>query len=71
MLVLTISDQDADVLEAILAGAYGYLVKDSSIDELIAGINAAAIGQALVSPAMAAKVSRHVARPARAVARPR
>jgi len=60
VLVLTISDQDADVLEAILAGACGYLLKDSSIDDLIAGINAAAIGEALVSPAIAAKVLQHV-----------
>ena len=42
VLVLTISDQDTDVLDAILAGACGYLMKDASIDELIAGIRAAA-----------------------------
>jgi DNA-binding NarL/FixJ family response regulator len=60
VLVLTISDQDEDVLEAILAGACGYLLKDSSIDDLIAGINAAAVGEALVSPAIAAKVLQHV-----------
>ena len=60
VLVLTISDQDADVLEAILAGACGYLLKDSSIDDLIAGINAAAVGESLVSPAIAAKVLQHV-----------
>ena len=60
VLVLTISDQDGDVLEAILAGACGYLLKDSSIDDLIAGINAASVGEALVSPAIAAKVLQHV-----------
>src|SRR4029453_10582830 len=38
VLVLTISDQDSDVLDAILAGACGYLLKDSSIDELMAGV---------------------------------
>ena len=36
VLVLTISDHDADVLDAILAGACGYLMKDASIDELMA-----------------------------------
>ena len=56
VLVLTISDQDADVMDAILAGACGYLLKDSSIDELLAGIAAAAQGESLVSPAIAAKV---------------
>src|SRR6059058_3949716 len=38
IVVLTISDQDSDVLDAILAGACGYLMKDASIDELMAGI---------------------------------
>ena len=56
VLVLTISDQDADVMDAILAGACGYLLKDSSIDELMAGIRAAAAGESLVSPAIASKV---------------
>jgi len=44
VLVLTISDQDSDVMDAILAGACGYLLKDSSITELMNGINAAAVG---------------------------
>jgi DNA-binding NarL/FixJ family response regulator len=56
VLVLTISDQDADVMDAILAGACGYLLKDSSIDKLMAGIRAAAAGESLVSPAIASKV---------------
>ena len=42
VLVLTISDQDADVMDAILAGACGYLLKDAAIQELMAGIRAAA-----------------------------
>ena len=60
VLVLTISDQDGDVIDAILAGACGYLLKDASIDELIAGINAAAVGESLVSPTIAAKVLQRV-----------
>jgi DNA-binding NarL/FixJ family response regulator len=56
VLVLTISDQEDDVLDAILAGACGYLLKDSSVDDLIRGIVAAAIGESLVSPAIAGKV---------------
>jgi DNA-binding NarL/FixJ family response regulator len=56
VLVLTISDQDADVMDAILAGACGYLLKDSSIEELMAGIAAAAAGESLVSPTIASKV---------------
>jgi DNA-binding NarL/FixJ family response regulator len=60
VLVLTISDQDDDVLHAILAGACGYLLKDSSVDDLIRGISAAAVGESLVSPAIAGKVLQQV-----------
>jgi len=56
VLVLTISDQDADVMDAILAGACGYLLKDASIAELLQGIRASAAGESLVSPTIAAKV---------------
>jgi NarL family two-component system response regulator LiaR len=60
VVVLTISDQDADVLNAILAGACGYLMKDASIDELIRGISSASIGEALISPHIASKVLQRV-----------
>ena len=60
VLVLTISDQDADVMDAILAGACGYLLKDASITELLQGIRSAAIGESLVSPVIAAKVLQRV-----------
>src|SRR4029450_4971242 len=56
VVMLTISDQDNDVIDAILAGACGYLLKDSSIHELIAGIRAASLGESLISPTIAAKV---------------
>ena len=56
VLMLTISDQDNDVIDAILAGACGYLLKDSSIHELLAGIRAASMGESLISPTIAAKV---------------
>ena len=60
VLVLTISDQDEDVLHAILAGACGYLLKDSSVDELIRGISAAAVGESIISSAIAGKVLQQV-----------
>jgi len=56
VVVLTISDDDSDVMDAILAGACGYLLKDSSIHDLVRGINAAAVGESLISPQIAAKV---------------
>ena len=60
VLVLTISDHDSDVLDAILAGACGYLMKDASIEELMAGIRAAAIGESLISSHIAGKVLQRV-----------
>jgi DNA-binding NarL/FixJ family response regulator len=60
VVMLTISDQDSDVMDAILAGACGYLLKDSSIQELIAGIESAARGESLISPNIAAKVLQRV-----------
>ena len=53
VLVLTISDQDGDVMDAILAGACGYLLKDSSIQELMRGIE---------SPRSASRSSRRQSR---------
>jgi two-component system, NarL family, response regulator LiaR len=68
VVVLTISDRDGDILEAILAGACGYLLKDSSITDLMRGITAAAVGESLISPQIASKVLREL-RAARPVAR--
>jgi DNA-binding NarL/FixJ family response regulator len=60
VLVLTISDQDSDVMDAILAGACGYLLKDASITDLMQGIRSAAVGESLISPTIAAKVLQRV-----------
>src|SRR3954471_9248642 len=60
VVMLTISDQDNDVMDAILAGACGYLLKDSSIHDLMAGIRAAALGESLISPNIAAKVLQRI-----------
>ena len=56
VVVLTISADDDDVMDAVMAGACGYLLKDSSIQDLITGIRAAAAGESLISPQIAAKV---------------
>lgn len=53
VLVLTISTSDADVTEAVLAGACGYLLKDASATQIVAGVRAAANGESMVSPRMA------------------
>ena len=60
VVMLTISDEDSDVMDAILAGACGYLLKDASIQDLVTGIRAAARGESLISPHIAAKVLQRV-----------
>jgi DNA-binding NarL/FixJ family response regulator len=56
VVVLTISEEDEDVVDAVMAGACGYLLKSSSIEELVAGIRAAAAGESRISPQIASKV---------------
>ncbi|WP_425472953.1 response regulator [Vallicoccus soli] len=56
IIMLTISDEEADLYEAIKAGATGYLLKEISIDEVASAIRAVAGGQSLISPSMASKL---------------
>jgi DNA-binding NarL/FixJ family response regulator len=50
VLVLSVSAQGDDVAEAMAAGAHGYVLKDGPLEEVVAGIRAAAAGQAVISP---------------------
>ena len=56
IIMLTASDEEADLYDAIKNGASGYLLKDSSIDEVSQAIRLVASGQSLISPMMAAKL---------------
>jgi DNA-binding NarL/FixJ family response regulator len=56
VLVLTVSAQESDILDAMLAGACGYLVKGSTPEALCAGIEAAARGESMISAQVAAKL---------------
>jgi DNA-binding NarL/FixJ family response regulator len=56
IIMLTISDDEADLYDAIKAGATGYLLKEISIDEVAAAIRAVHGGQSLISPSMASKL---------------
>jgi len=64
VLVLTTYDSDADILPAIEAGAAGYLLKDSSRQELYDGIRAAAGGETVLAPAVAARLVGKMRAPA-------
>lgn len=56
IIMLTISDEEADLYEAIKAGATGYLLKEISTDEVATAIRAVADGQSQISPSMASKL---------------
>ena len=64
VLVLTTYDSDADILPAIEAGAAGYLLKDSSREDLYDGIRAAARGETVLAPAVAARLVGRMRMPA-------
>jgi DNA-binding NarL/FixJ family response regulator len=66
VLVLTTYDTDSDVLPAIEAGATGYLLKDAPRDELFRAVEAAARGQAVLSPAVATRLLGQMRQPASA-----
>ena len=56
ILMLTVSDEEEDLYEAIKAGATGYLLKEISIEEVADAIRAVTHGQSLISPSMASKL---------------
>jgi two-component system NarL family response regulator len=56
IVMLTISDEEEDLFEAIRAGASGYLLKDIPYDEVADVVRAVHGGQSLINPSMAAKL---------------
>ncbi|MDQ6615807.1 MAG: response regulator transcription factor [Actinomycetota bacterium] len=56
ILMLTVSDEEDDLYQAIKAGANGYLLKEISVEEVADAILAVAEGQSLISPFMASKL---------------
>jgi two-component system NarL family response regulator len=56
ILMLTVSDEEEDLYEAVKAGATGYLLKEISIEEVANAIRAVTTGQSLISPSMASKL---------------
>jgi two-component system NarL family response regulator len=56
IIMLTVSDEDDDLYEAIKAGANSYLLKEVSVEEVPEAIRAVVQGQSLISPSMASKL---------------
>ncbi|WP_228551894.1 response regulator [Mumia zhuanghuii] len=56
IIMLTASDEESDLLESIRNGASGYLLKDSSVDQVSDAVRRVAAGQSLISPPMATRL---------------
>jgi DNA-binding NarL/FixJ family response regulator len=56
IVVLTITVEDDEVLDALLAGACGYLLKDASADEVVGAVRAALAGHSMISPRIAGRL---------------
>jgi DNA-binding NarL/FixJ family response regulator len=71
VIALTTFDDDEDVFAALRAGAVGYLLKDVSSARLIEAVRAAARGESVLQPSVAAKVVARFAQLPEAPAEPR
>jgi DNA-binding NarL/FixJ family response regulator len=60
VLMLSVSAQEVDVSNSILAGASGYVLKDEPGEEIIAAIEATASGESMISPRIAAVLLRRI-----------
>ncbi len=71
VLVLTTYDTDSDIVRAVEAGATGYLLKDTPRLELAAAIRAAARGETVLAPPVAARLVNRLRTPTREQLTPR
>ncbi|HWC26524.1 MAG TPA: response regulator transcription factor [Solirubrobacteraceae bacterium] len=62
VLMLTVTSDEDAVLDAILAGASGYLLKDATLPEIVRGIRAAGEGQSLIAPGVAGSLLERLRR---------
>jgi len=56
ILILTVSDTEADLVESVKAGARGYLLKGMDAEELVTAVRTVASGGAIFTPSIAAKL---------------
>lgn len=61
LIVFTICQGEEDIYRALRAGAYGYLFKSSSLNELLECIRTVAQGKRWIPPAVAARLGKRVA----------
>jgi len=63
VLVLTTFDTDADIVRAVEAGATGYLLKDTPRAQLVQAVRAAARGETVLAPPVAARLVSRLREP--------
>lgn len=63
IIILTMYKKEDYIFEAIKAGASGYLLKEAEMDELLSAVRTVAAGEAVLTPAIAAKVLKEFRRP--------
>ncbi|MEV4014985.1 response regulator transcription factor [Nonomuraea angiospora] len=61
-LILTMYDDDENVLAALRAGAHGYALKGAGPEEIVAAVRAVARGEAVFGAGVAARILAHFAR---------
>ncbi len=64
ILVLTTYDTDADIVEAIQAGATGYLLKDTPREDFFAAVRQVARGESVLTPVVASRLMARMRAPA-------
>lgn len=67
VLVFTTYDTDADIVRAVDAGAIGYLLKDSTPDEIFGAVRGAVAGRSVLSPTVASRLVQQMQRPQEAL----
>ncbi|MBV9915218.1 MAG: response regulator transcription factor [Solirubrobacterales bacterium] len=63
VVVITVMADEESVMDALLAGACGYVLKDQPIDQIVESIRAAARGESLLSPRIASRLVRRIREP--------
>ena len=63
VLVLTVAADERHTMDALLAGACGYVLKDTPIDQIVDAIKAAARGESTISPRVAGRLIRRLREP--------
>jgi DNA-binding NarL/FixJ family response regulator len=71
VLILTTYDTDSEIERAVEAGALGYLLKDAGRDQLTSAVRAAARGETVLAPSVAARLVARIRAPAPVTLTPR